>query len=120
MQASGHRFDPDRLHHRTIHHRTGVETSRQACLPAARCERMALFEQVSSFDEDTSSASADIWRCTHLLFDIVNGFLKSMPRRYGFEDGETADGGLRGGFRAGGWIDDGRIAMGLHLDIITK
>ena len=43
-----------------------------------------------------------------------------MPWRYGFEDGETADGGLRDGFRAGGWIGGGWIAMLLHLDIITE
>ena len=32
------------------------------------------------FDEDNSSAAeAAVARCTHLIFDIVNGFLKSMP-----------------------------------------
>ena len=46
LQASGHRFDPDRLH--------------QHCV---------------FLDEDTSSASADTGGAS-LLFDIVNGFLK--------------------------------------------
>ena len=53
LQASGHRFDPDKLHH------------------SPRKPR----------DEDTSSAVA-IQRFMggkSSLFDIVNGFLKSMP-----------------------------------------
>ena len=53
LQASGHRFDPDRLHH---FHSLSVEM-------------VVKFSR----DEDTSSASADLWGICP-LFDIVNGF----------------------------------------------
>ena len=55
MQASGHRFDPDRLHQ--------------------------VFPEMKR-NEIRSLAAV---RTVTVHFDIVNGFLKSMPWRYGFE-----------------------------------
>jgi hypothetical protein len=66
LQASGHRFDPDKLHHAPEYPR----------------------------DEDTRSpcVNAGLWVADATLFDIVNGFLKSMPRGVGFEQGAQLQG----------------------------
>ena len=56
LQASGHRFDPDRLHHAPSGTNLAMKTRDPRAQPAVRT--------------------------VTVHFDIVNGFLKSMPWRY--------------------------------------
>jgi hypothetical protein len=50
------------------------------------------------FDEDSRSSRASVgyWSAM-LLFDIVNGFLKSMPRGIGFERSDGREAGATSG-----------------------
>ena len=68
LQASGHRFDPDRLHQASHGAPTKYPGMKQRNCCALSAWHVAVYEPQS-------------------VFDIVNGFFKSMPYRRWFQCG---------------------------------
>ena len=65
MQASGHRFDPDRLHH-------AFSDAKRAC-------DASIYLEMKRTEILVVDTGWDGVRAPLPIFDIVNGFFKSMP-----------------------------------------
>ena len=128
MQASGHRFDPDRLHHRADDEARSIAAAHVGQRLTTRLGRggdtLTIFPGMKR--NGSPQQCGDRGRETP-RFDIVNGFLKSMPWRYGFETTRIASAvreALRcradrdGGSRRSRHIITTRMPMGFAPDSI--